>query len=995
MSSIAFRIKPFELPFESTRAIKKMKTSGFRVSIVFAALCVGWSVIAASALGHQGKEESEKRASKVPNIVLIMADDLGWKDLHCYGNEQVDTPNLDRLATQGLLFTDAYSASPVCTPTRAALMTGESPARLNITNHAGGHAPNFQKEGTDLATPTWLRYLPLERVTLAEQLKQAGYATGFVGKWHLSNNSRETNESGLTEPELRAEHQGFDINIGGCKFGGPPSYFSPYKIPNLEAKSEGEYLPDRCAGECIDFIKSAKSDGNPFFLCWWNYSVHYPFQAPKELIAKYEQRKGPGVENPTYAAMIEGMDAAIGKLLKSIDDQGLSEDTLVIFTSDNGPFDANVKPLRAEKGYLYEGGIRVPMIVRWPGHVRPAKKTATPVITMDIHATILEAANLKPDPSNTPDGISLMPMLKGESELERDAIYFHYPNYAFHKKNRLGSAIRSGDYKLINYYDDDSTELYDLKNDISESNDLANEKPFKAKELRAELDAWLVQTKASQPQPANRPEPAGQPLPAKSSKAKADAPNIVFLFADDQCTYSLGCYGNKDVRTPNMDQLARDGIAFDKHYNTTAICMASRASVFTGMYEYKTGCNFMHGDMRADVWAKSYPVLLRDAGYLTAFAGKFGIVVTGKGLCESDFDFWGGGPNQTRYGTRHNESMRKYADRYPHSTLSYGAFGQDVIRAAVKQKKPFCLSISFKAPHKPATPDPRFNDIYAGKKFTKPKNFGREFGEHLAPQSKTGRQFARWSEWKYDSDYDGEMAKYHQQVYGIDVALGMIRDELKAQGVSENTIVIYTSDNGFICGSHGYGSKVLPMEESSRVPLMIYDPRSPLNGKEIRCQRLTGNIDFAPTMLELANLPIPANMDGKSLLGLLADPEQGGHEQMAFINVFGALPTHSLTCLTRQHKYTYWWFDNDEMDPVEELFDTKNDPLEFKNLAQDTDSAATLNSMRKRYDVELRKWKDQAVDYNNYQRYSTLFDRSTPYNDKKVILKRNAGRKSR
>ena len=439
---------------------------------------------------------------KSPNVVLIMADDLGWKDLHCYGNEKLDTPTIDRLAKQGLLFTDAYSAAAVCTPTRAALMTGESPARLNITNHAGGHPPNFQKPGTNLKTPIWLRYLPLERVTLAEQLQQAGYATGFVGKWHLSNSQRfpASKTKPPTEPELRAEHQGFDINIGGCRFGGPPSYFSPYKIPNLIGKTDGEYLPDRCADECIDFIKSAKANDRPFFLCWWNYSVHYPFQAPKDLIAKYEKRKGPGIENPTYAAMIEGMDTSIGTLLKAIDEQGLEKDTLVIFTSDNGPFAANVKPLRAEKGYLYEGGIRVPMIVRWPGRVKPATQTATPVITMDIHATILEAAKLTADPSNVPDGVSLLPMLKGESELKRESIYFHYPNYAFHKGNRLASAIRSGDHKLLKFYDDDSVELYNLKDDISESQDLADKMPEKAKQLRSDLEAWLKTTNASQPQ---------------------------------------------------------------------------------------------------------------------------------------------------------------------------------------------------------------------------------------------------------------------------------------------------------------------------------------------------------------------------------------------------------------------------------------------------------------------------------------------------------------
>ena len=197
------------------------------------------------------------------------------------------------------------------------------------------------------------------------------------------------------------------------------------------------------------------------------------------------------------------MDASIGKLLKAIDGQGLDKDTLVIFTSDNGPFAANVKPLRAEKGYLYEGGIRVPMIVRWPGHVKPATRTATPVITMDIHATILEAASLKADPSNIPDGTSLLSMLRGESQLERESIYFHYPNYAFHKGNRLASAIRSGDYKLIKFYDNDSVELYDLKKDISESRNLAAAMPDKVGKLRSDLEAWLKKTNASQPQHAN------------------------------------------------------------------------------------------------------------------------------------------------------------------------------------------------------------------------------------------------------------------------------------------------------------------------------------------------------------------------------------------------------------------------------------------------------------------------------------------------------------
>lgn len=453
--------------------------------------------------------------------------------------------------------------------------------------------------------------------------------------------------------------------------------------------------------------------------------------------------------------------------------------------------------------------------------------------------------------------------------------------------------------------------------------------------------------------------------------AQSKQPNIVFLLSDDQSTYSVGCYGNSDVQTPQMDRLGAEGLIFDKHYVSTAICMASRATIFTGMYEYKTGTNFYHGNMQAEVWEKSYPVLLRGAGYLTAFAGKFGFEVEGKGLCAEDFDFWGGSPGQTHYETALNETMAKYAADYPHSTLSYGAFGQDVIKESVKLGKPFCLSISFKAPHKPATPDPRFDAIYAGKSFTKPDNFGREFSDHLAPQSKLDRQWARFSEWDYDSDYDGVMQIYHQQVYAIDVALGMIREELERQGVADNTVIIYTSDNGFLCGSHGYGSKVLPLEESSRVPLMIYDPRSTALPRQRRTRQLTCNIDFAPTILSLAGLPIPDNMDGHSLLPILENPDQGGHEQITLVNTWGSA---SLSVVTPRYKYNYWWQGGDDMEPFEEFFDLEKDPSEKVNLAKNPEYAQVFKKMQKAYADRVAMWQSDAVPYNDYERYGVLYD---------------------
>lgn len=467
-----------------------------------------------------------------------------------------------------------------------------------------------------------------------------------------------------------------------------------------------------------------------------------------------------------------------------------------------------------------------------------------------------------------------------------------------------------------------------------------------------------------------------------------ERPNLIFLMADDQNTLSVGCYGNPEVKTPNMDRLGADGMIFERHYDTTAICMGSRANVFTGRYEYKTGCNFGHGDLAAGLWAKSYPVLLREAGYLTAFAGKFGIVVAGKGICEKEFDFYGGGPGQTHYETAKNTTMRRFAQEFPHSTLAYGAFGSEVIRESVKQKKPFCLSISFKAPHRPVTPDPKFDSIYRGKTFTKPPNFGRPYGEHLSKQSQQGRQFERFHSWDYATRYDEVMAKYYQQIYALDVALGRIREELEKQGVTKNTVIIYTSDNGFICGSHGYGSKVLPMEESSRVPLIILDPRKASAGKGLRCRRLTGNIDFAPTLLELAGLEPVDGMDGRSLVPLLEDPSRGGHEELALMNTFPPAPTTSLTVVSGDFKYTYWWFENDEMKACEELFDLKRDPYELTNLAGDEGSAEVLEDMRRKYDKRLSHWKAEMVNEKSYGSYVTLFDREVPMSDKAPLLKR-------
>lgn len=462
-----------------------------------------------------------------------------------------------------------------------------------------------------------------------------------------------------------------------------------------------------------------------------------------------------------------------------------------------------------------------------------------------------------------------------------------------------------------------------------------------------------------------------------------ERPNIVFLLADDQTTYSLGCYGTPKVKTPNIDQLAKDGMAFDRHYVTTAICMASRCNIMTGKFEYKHGCNFEHGPLVREHWEKSYPMLLRKAGYVTAIAGKVGFEVVNKPgktpgepseLPSDDFDRWGGSPGQTSYETKKNKSMRSYAERYPHSTLSYGAFSRDFIRDNADGEKPFCLSISFKAPHKPATPDPRFDNIYAGQKFTRPANYGRRYGEHFAPQSRQGRQFERFHSWEYSSNYDEVMATYYQQIYAIDVAVGMIREALEETGVKKNTVVIYTSDNGFMCGSHGYGSKVLPYEESSRVPLIMYDPRHANSGKQLRSKSLTGNVDVAATIMDLAGVEVPEGIDGKSLMPIYADPKMKTHEQLPLINVWGPKPVFSLSIVTADWKYIYWPYDSEEFKPMEEMYSMKDDPLELTNVLERDREQEALKEMRARYAKVIDSWRTEAVPYHKYD-LADFFDR--------------------
>jgi len=425
-----------------------------------------------------------------PNIIFILGDDLGWAELGCYGNTFNETPNLDKLASEGMRFTQAYAAAPVCSPYRASLMTGQYPVRTGITDYLRPDDP---------------KHLSTDYVTLSEMLKNVGYTTGIVGKWHLTGYANHgAKEIGPTE-------HGFDeVMVSENRGIANGSYFFPYHFnkeirPRLPGR---EYLVDRCNLEAVEFIERHKD--KPFFLYLSHYAVHTRLNGKPELVAKYEAKPNAGKgfqaprNNPHLAAQLESVDQGVGMIRDKLRQLGLSDHTIIIFTGDNGGEDkvTSNAPWRAGKSTLYEGGIREPLIVYWPGVSRPGSVCHTPVCSVDFYPTLAQAAGARPVPAQACDGASLAPLLKDpEAHLDRDTFYWHYPLEKSHfLGGRSAGAIRKGDWKLIEFFDTGEAELYDLAKDPGEKHDLANEKPDKKRELLEALHAWQRRVGAAIPE---------------------------------------------------------------------------------------------------------------------------------------------------------------------------------------------------------------------------------------------------------------------------------------------------------------------------------------------------------------------------------------------------------------------------------------------------------------------------------------------------------------
>lgn len=528
--------------------------------------------LAVACAGGQDVPDASGEEGSRPNVLLVFVDDLGWMDLGVYGSEIYETPHIDRLAEEGMRFTDAYAAAAVCSPTRASLLTGQSPPRVGITDWIPGRS---SRPYEPLRAPEDLNHLPHADTTLAEAFRDDGYGTHFLGKWHLG---------GVEENSLPTAH-GFMTNVGGDASGNPGSggFFSPYNITQIADTVEGEYLTKRLTDEALRVIDreasddprngaggDAREDGGradrPFFLMMSYYTVHRPLQAPDSLIAYYEEKiaeheyenppfvvdqnpDAPAYEetsweekqawgqnealfaqggfndrrvvrvkrrqnHPVFAAMVHYLDHSVGRLLEKLENEGLEENTIVLFYSDNGGLASaypgaatSEAPLRAGKGWLYEGGIRVPMIVRWPGRVEAGTVNETLFNTPDLYPTLLDLAGLEMRPGQHLDGTSIAPALLEDEAMTDRTLFWHWPHYSNHGQQSPAGAIRSGRYKLIEYYENGTRQLFDLEADRQERENLVDQRPTLADSLARELEAWRAETGADLPTPNPDYEP--------------------------------------------------------------------------------------------------------------------------------------------------------------------------------------------------------------------------------------------------------------------------------------------------------------------------------------------------------------------------------------------------------------------------------------------------------------------------------------------------------
>jgi len=844
----------------------------------------------------------ETNAAAPVNIIYFNADDLGIMDVGFMGRKEYNTPNLDRLAAEGMVFTEAYAPAANCAPSRAACMSGQYAARHGV--YTVGSSERGKASDRKLIPVKNTQHLPEENVTMAEALKAGGYKTIHLGKWHLGVDPKD---------------QGFDVNIGGGATGGPSGggYFSPFESGPMKPFSaqypKGTHRCDIFADHAIQFMQANTRSNRsgqiqqPFFMYMAYYAVHAGLQAVPDMVKKYQNT--PGI-NPAYASMIEKMDESIGKIVSELDRLGLKENTLILFTSDNGGLRHISKqdPYRSGKGSYFEGGIREPLLVRWPGTVKANTTCSVPVIGIDFYPTFLEAAGLDVPAGKVLDGVSLMPLLTQTDSIKKRALFWHFPIYLqkyagvgddAHDplfRTRPGSAMRLGKWKLHEYFEDGRLELYDISMDAGERRNLAEEMPDQAKALQQKLSTWREEIDAPVP---TRPNPkyqsnaaisTGKPSPPSVAKKNSisnltSSPNVIYILADDLGMGDLGCYGQQKLKTPNIDRLANEGMLFTDHYSGNTVCSPSRAVLMTGQHPGRVHCRGNGGEASAalDSDMTTLPRLFKNAGYATGAYGKWGLGQT----CDEGavnpmthgFDHFTGWKNQgvahTYYPTsivRDGVEVPLPEGTYIHDLIMDDAF--DFIQQNAKSDTPFFCYIPTAIPHAAMHAPPELHEkwrkVYPqfDKRIAK---YGAPKGEPCPPVTNPIAGFA------------GMMENFDNQI-------GALLNLLAEMGVDDNTIILFSSDNGAhkegghnpeFWDSNGplRGLKRDLYEGGIRVPLMARWPGQIAAGS--RSDHLSAFWDLLPTMAELTGQPVPEQSDGISILPtLLGKEQQPKHEYL-------------------------------------------------------------------------------------------------------------------
>ncbi|MCP3915998.1 MAG: sulfatase-like hydrolase/transferase [bacterium] len=821
-------------------------------------------------------------APERPNVVLIIADDQAWTDYGFMDHPVVNTPHLDRLAAQGMVFERGYVPSSLCRPSLATIVSGLYPHEHGITG-------NDPPRGVD-REQMLVHIDALE--TLPDLLAPAGYKSLQTGKWWEGSYRRGGFDLGMThgDPARGGRHGDEGLKIGR-----------------------------ETMKPIFDFVDGSREAGSPFFVWYAPFLPHRPHNPPERLLAKYRTPER-SIHVARYYACIEWFDETCGALLDGLEERGLTEDTLVVFVSDNGWIQKEDGPGYAarSKRSPYEGGVRTPIIVRWPERVR-AGGSQVPVSSIDIAPTVLAACGVE-----VPAGLSgqdLGAVARGEVEprkhvfgatFEHDVVSLDDP-----ARGVTARYVVQGDYKLIQHAETGFHDLYNLKKTPDESVDITVT-PDQESGLSFAMGLWW------------------DALP----KAR---PNFLFVLTDDQRADALGCAGHPVLETPNIDRLAESGVRFTNAFVTTSICAASRASLMTGLYEGTHGHTFRAPPIRAQDAQASFPSQLRGAGYRTGFTGKWGVRVAGEGR-KGMFDAFR--PVGLPYHKAQPDGSTRHASE--RTADEAVAFLKDCER-----DEPFCLTVSFNAPHA-ADSEPRqyfwpssVDDLYVEAEVAEPVLSEPAFFDSLPAFLREGMNRERWA-WRFDEPQKRlDMTRgYWRMISGVDGAVGRILEQLEESGFARNTIVVFTSDNGYFLGERGFAGKWLIYEPSIRVPLVVYDPRAEAEQRGVEVDALALNVDVAPTLLELAGIDAPASYQGRSLVPWLGGEPSSWREDFFYEHRFDHADIPKSEGV-RGQRFVYVRYY--EQDPVhEELFGLERDPAQAKNLVGDPEYTGTLARMRLR-----------------------------------------------